>query len=200
MNRGVKNRYHALVPTLYEVIFYTFLALLLLLFVSYKRIAAYYGFTGFELTMPDSILNIQTYLDERILPVFFTALAWGFVGFLVYVGFWILFDTIFRASDANPMHHHYVFSSEEQRHHFIVTMFGQIYLRVLAIALLIAWIVMLFKVIPIFGIYFYTLVTDPTLDRTLLAGIGAIPLAGLYLFMMAPLTRLIFLRPRVFSD
>lgn len=188
-----KGKPNALIPTQAELIFLPLLSLLVLLFFSFDKITRDLGLTIDLFVMPQSFIDLYDTINTKILPNVATALAWAAIGLVLYMLAWVIVDSVSQANKANSLTHRFIYPSREKIHSFRFTLFGQLYIRALASILLIVWSFFLINVISTMAEYFYD-------SGWSLGALLSIFYLSLYLFLAAPITRLIFLRPRVLSD
>ena len=188
-----KGKPNALIPTQAELIFLPLVSLFLLLFFSFDKITRDLGLTIDLVSMPESFISAHEIINTKILPNVATAVVWAAIGLVLYLVAWVIVDSVSQANKANSLTHRFIYPSREKIHSFRFTLFGQLYIRALASILLIFWSFFLINVISTMAEYFY--------DSGWSLGIVlSVFYLSLYLFLSAPITRLIVLRPRVWTD
>jgi hypothetical protein len=190
---------HALIPSVGELLTFPVVAFLLLLLFNHDKILAHYGIELGGYDFSESIISMRDSLTDNILPNMATALVWAVVGLAVYLVVWLLIDSSSKAAQATSRAQRFVYPSKDSRHAFAVTIFGQLAVRAVATLALVVWVLGIASVVSWSGNYFYEMTLLENLPDVLL-GLSAVFVLGLYLFVGAPITRLIFLRPRVLSD
>ena len=183
----------ALVPTLSEIILFPILSFFILIIFTFDRITSDFGLRIEAIDLPGKLAVFYESILSIILPNFATALSWAIVGLGIYFIMWLFVDTGSRATEANSRTHRFIYPDRESRYIFLFTLFGQLYLRTVSFVTLIIWCLLLIKIAPPLADYFY-------LDSWSPSALFAPMLLGAYFFIGAAVMRLIFLRPRVFSD
>jgi hypothetical protein len=194
-----ESKKHALIPSAGELVLFPVLAFIILCLLGYERIMTHYGIQISSYDLSDSIITFQDRLSESILPNLATALVWALIGLGVYLAVWLFLDSGNRAIKATSKAQRFVYPSRESRHVFAVTILGQLAVRVVAVLALAVWVLALAGVASWLTNFFYSLATFDSLADVVL-GVIALAMFAFYLFVGAPIMRLIFLRPRVLSD
>jgi len=169
-------------------------SLLFLVTINIENIAKYFGiYINSNFGIPSFVYEIQDFVNNTLLPVISTALVWAMIGLGVYVLIWIIMDSLSQVEDMRRVGHRFIFPSEDRRRLYEYTIIGHILIRAIACLLLILWIALLFKVIPAASHAFFN-------QSFSLYSPLAVFAFGIYLYLVAPISRMIALRPRLFSS
>jgi hypothetical protein len=192
-DKPIKIKHNALVPTLSEIILFPAVSFFVLCALTFGKLMKGLGLHINPVDLPGKLSELYEGVISIILPNIATALLWAVVGLGVYFIIWITIDSITKVNFIKTAEHRFIYPDEERRQFFIFTVAGHLYLRLVAFISLFVWFLFLLKITPLLSNYFYS-------DGWTLSLIVAPIVLGSYLFIAAPITRLVFLRPRVFSD
>lgn len=188
-----QNNPKLLVPTLSEVILYPLVSFVLLCIFVSNRLIDSFGLGISTVDLPAKLAVFYENIIANLLPGLVNALLWAIVGMSVYFIMWITVDSITKINEINTRLHRFIYPSKEAKHVFVFTIIGQLCLRFVSLAALIAWTFLLIKIISPVADYFYK---DAWTTGLFLAPL----ILGAYFFVGAVIIRFIVLQPRVFSD
>lgn len=193
------SKRHALIPSSGEVGLFSVAAFTVLVILEYGKIMQHYGMEVSAYDISERIVAIQGNLDANILPDLATMLVWAAIGLTLYLIAWLVIDSGGKAAQATSRAQRFIYPSKESKHVFMMTIFGQLILRGVGILALVVWGLGLFKVISWASEHFYQMAVLESVSNVTF-GLAAIFVIAGYMFLAAAILRLIFLRPRVFSD
>lgn len=169
-------------------------SLLFLVAINIENIAKYFGiYINSHFGIPSFVYEVQDFVNDTLLPVISTALVWAMIGLGIYVFIWIIMDSLSQVEDMRRVGHRFIFPSAERRKLYEYTIVGHILIRAIACLCLILWIGLLFRVIPSASHAFFNQ------SFSIYSPLAVVALS-IYVYLVAPISRLIALRPRLFSS
>lgn len=194
---------NAFKPTAPEIAISLGIALLTLMAANFFKLLDFYKNSARVVGFQESAFKFEFIksLNPRLIPTIETFMIWSLIGLLFYLTIWFIFSVLGEAGHDAGVVHGFMFPEKNGRSHYALAILKRFSIRLVGMVASILWLIFLFnKVLPYCSVYFYQVFTyNQTFDTIWKAIVSLISL-GMYFFILAPMLRMVVLKPRLFNN
>jgi hypothetical protein len=179
------------------------LSLLGLMILNLSKFFDYYRNTEKVYQTNEKLFQFRflTRLNPRLIPTIETFLVWSLIGLIFYLTAWFLFSFFGEAGHDAGVVHSFIFPRKSDRQRYELAILKRFGIRLAGLAMASLWFIFLFtKVVPACSVYFFEAFTYMQTPEIIGKAVVSVISLALYLYFIAPILRMVILKPRVFSD